>query len=368
MISKVSQEKLTQLRQSLMQEAEANVNYFVLTFASAVIASLGLLVNSPAVIIGAMIIAPLMLPLRGLALAALEGDVPLFQKSIVSIIVGAIAGIGIAWIVGRIVGIPESEFGPEILSRIRPNLFDLGVAIAAGVVSGFAKIRPEINDALAGTAISVALMPPLCVVGLNLSQGNWSNTGGAFLLYVTNLLGITLACLIVFVLGGYYVENRRVHRALSLTLILTAAIVVPLGLSLWQLIRQAHLTSTLKTILLSRTLTVGQQVKLVKTEIDWSQQPPAAYLSVVAREPITSKQVSLVQQFVQREMNQKFQLIFLVKQIEEVRAADPEASDTEPGVQKSPKSPKSPMPSPISTPIPPEFVVPPDHGYDRENQ
>lgn len=362
MISKVSQEELTQLRQSLMQEAETNANYLVLTFASAVIASLGLLVNSPAVIIGAMIIAPLMLPLRGLSLAALEGDISLFQKSIISIIVGAIAGIGIAWIVGRIVGIPESEFGPEILSRIRPNLFDLGVAIAAGVVSGFAKIRPEINDALAGTAISVALMPPLCVVGLNLSQGNWSNTGGAFLLYVTNLLGITLACIIVFVLGGYYVENRRVHRALSLTLILTAAIVVPLGLSLWQLIRQAHLTSTLKTILLSRTITVGQHVELVKTEIDWSKQPPAAYLSVVAREPITSKQVLLVEQFVQREMNQEFQLIFLVEQVEEVRAADPETTDTDPSPETTnfQKNPKSPMPPPISTPIPPELVVPPE--------
>uniref|UniRef100_A0ACD5GZV3 DUF389 domain-containing protein n=1 Tax=Desertifilum tharense IPPAS B-1220 TaxID=1781255 RepID=A0ACD5GZV3_9CYAN len=153
------------------------------------------------VIIGAMVIAPLMLPLRAVAFAALEGDFLLFRKGFVSVVVGTAIAVFLSAMVGLLVGIPE--FGSEVLSRTQPTLVDLGIAVAAGGVSGFAKLRPEINDAVAGTAIAVALMPPICVVGLTLSQGSWTFGSGAFLLYLTNLLGIVLACMLVFILSGY---------------------------------------------------------------------------------------------------------------------------------------------------------------------
>ncbi len=103
-----------------------------------------------------MIIAPLILPLRGLALRALERDVRLFRQSLISVTVGTGCAIALSWLVGRAFNLPASEFTPEILAGTPPNLADLGVAVAAGAISGFAKIRPKISDALAGTAIAVA--------------------------------------------------------------------------------------------------------------------------------------------------------------------------------------------------------------------
>lgn len=319
---KVPEAQLEILRQNLLEDSQVNLNYLFLTITACLIATGGLLLNSPAAIIGAMIVAPLMLPMRGLALGALEGDVSLFRRSILSIFMGALTAVALSWMIGRMAGIPETEFSAEIIARTQPTLIDLAIAIAAGAVGGFAKIRPQVSDAVAGTAIAVALMPPLCVVGLGLSSVSLSIAQGAFLLYLTNLLGITLACMLVFVWGGYYLEGSRMTRAISSIIILTALLFVPLAASLWQLLRQVQLQSTLKEILLRRTITVGQQVELTHSKIDWQQNPPLVYLDVrmTPNDPLTPLQVSEVQKLVNQAMGKPFVLIFRAAEIQEIRA------------------------------------------------
>ncbi|MDY6938147.1 MAG: DUF389 domain-containing protein, partial [Cyanobacteriota bacterium] len=324
---KVPEEQLEKLRQNLLEDSQTDLDYLFLTVASCLIATSGLLLGSPAVIIGAMIIAPLMRPLRGLALGALEGDLSLFRCSALCAAIGASMAIGLSWMLGRLVGIPETEFSGEILARTQPNLVDLGIAMTAGAVGGFAKIRPKLSDTLAGTAIAVALMPPLCVVGLGLSvvtPRGFEASQGAFILYLTNLLGITLACMLVFVWGGYYIENSKITRAISSTVALTIILFVPLALSLWELLRQVQLRSTLRDILLRRTITVGQQVELLDTRINWKTEPPEVYLQVRVRpdNPITPLQVSEVQKLVNHQMRQPFLLIFDVEQSQEIRAEE----------------------------------------------
>lgn len=320
---KATKEELALLHESLQQEAKLSQNYMVLIISSCLIATFGLISNSAAVIIGAMIIAPLMLPLRGLAFAALEGSVKLFRNSLIAIALGTGVSILIAWLIGRVIGIPQ--FGSEVLSRTQPTLVDLGIAVAAGGVSGFAKVRPQISDALAGTAIAVALMPPICVVGLLLSQGDWQSGWGAFLLYLTNLLGITLACMIVFIMAGY----SKANQALGWTLGFTGILLLPLGVSFFQLVRQAQLTAVLKSTLVSRTITVGQQVQLLSTEVNWTKNPPEVYLNVQANQPITPTQVRLVEEFIAKEMGQPFAIIIRVAPVEKVRAEELRTKQTE---------------------------------------
>jgi uncharacterized hydrophobic protein (TIGR00271 family) len=315
-MSQVSAEAIEKMRQELLEDSELNLNFMILTITACLIATFGLLSNSTAVIIGAMIVAPLMMPLRGLAFGALEGYPQLFRRSITSLGVATIVALLLATFLGRLVGFPD--FGSEVLARTEPTLIDLGIAVVAGGLSGFAKVRPKVSDALAGTAIAVALMPPLCVVGLSLSQGLWQYSWGAFLLYITNLLGITVACMLVYILAGYTRPNRVLGGALALTGIL----VIPLGLSLFQLLRQAQLEYTLKVVLLSQTITVGQQVELVKTQINWSTKIPTVYLRVRAKEPVTPKQVRLVQEFVSQQLKQPFKLVFEVAPVQNVVADD----------------------------------------------
>lgn len=225
----VTGKKTRRLYRQLLIEASWRLNFVMLTVSSCIIATFGLISNSTAVIIGAMLVAPLMLPLRGLAFAALEGELKLFWRSLYSITGATALSLALSWMIGVVIGIPD--FGSELTARTQPNLIDLGIAVAAGGISGFAKVRRGISDALAGTAIAVALMPPLCVVGLSFSQGYFNYSRGAFLLYLTNLLGITLACMVVYILAGY----AEINHALGWTMALTLILLVPLGQDLFNL-------------------------------------------------------------------------------------------------------------------------------------
>ncbi|NMG09264.1 TIGR00341 family protein [Brasilonema sp. UFV-L1] len=319
---RVAQQELEEIRSGLLEESSIDINYLVLILGSCVIATLGLLSNSAAVIIGAMIIAPLMLPIRGLAFGALEGDVVLFRKAFTAIIIGTALAMTLALLIGYFVGLPQ--FGSEIISRSKPNLLDLGIAVAAGGISGFAKVQPKISGSLAGTAIAVALMPPICVVGLGLSQGNLALSLGATLLYLTNLLGITLSCMLTFLLTGY-TPLKHARKVLGWTLAFTAILLIPLSAGFFQLIRQAQLEVSLRRALLNRTVTF-QRVILLNSDVNWLTHPPEVRLSVRAKEPVTPRQVMLLEEFLKKEMGQPFTLIFEVGQIEEVKRDTPDDS------------------------------------------
>ncbi|WP_392482098.1 DUF389 domain-containing protein [Nostoc sp. C110] len=312
-------EQLQQLQTELLAESTLDSAYIILIISSCAIATLGLLSNSAAVIIGAMIIAPLMLPIRGLAFGALQADITLFRKGLIAVAVGTLLAVAIASTLGWLVGLPS--YGSEVLARSRPTLLDLGIAVVAGGISGYAKIETKISGSLAGTAIAVALMPPVCVIGLGLAQGNWSLSFGATLLYLTNLLGIALSCMVTFVVAGY-TSMARARQPLIWTMALTAILLIPLGVSFARLVRQAQLETSLRKALLNRTVTFGR-LQLVNSNTNWLTNPPEVRLSVRAREPVTPRQVELLEEFIKREMGQAFTLIFEVGQVEEIRSSEP---------------------------------------------
>lgn len=312
-------QNVQEMQGSLLEESKLEINYIVLILGSCLIATLGLLSNSAAVIIGAMIIAPLMLPIRGLAFGALEGNVLLFRTASVSILIGTILAVFLAWLVGLLVGF--TEFGSEVIARSRPTLLDLGIAVAAGGISGFAKVQPKVAETLAGTAIAVALMPPICVIGLGLSQVNLSLSLGATILYLTNLLGITLACMLTFLIAGY-TPLHRARKPLTWAVILTTIITIPLGVSFFQLARQNRLEASLRRALLSRTVTF-QRLVLIRSDVNWLANPPQVRLNVRAKGVVTPKQVQLLETFIEKEMGQPFKLIFEVAQVEEVSSTQP---------------------------------------------
>jgi uncharacterized hydrophobic protein (TIGR00271 family) len=307
--------QVQQLQAELLSESTIDPSYSILIVGSCAIATFGLLANSTAVIIGAMIVAPLMLPIRGLAFGALEGNVLLFRRGLLALALGTLLAVLLSCCLGWLVGI--ANFGSEVLARSEPTLLDLGIAIVAGGISGYAKIQPKISGSLAGTAIAVALMPPLCAIGLGLSQANWSLSQGATLLYLTNLLGITLSCMSIFLLAGY-ASLHRARKPFTWALALTAILVVPLGISFARLLRQAQLETSLQQALLSRTITF-QRLDLLSSQTNWLVDPPEVRLNVRSREPITSRQIALLEEFLQREIGRPFRLIFVVGQVEEIR-------------------------------------------------
>jgi uncharacterized hydrophobic protein (TIGR00271 family) len=303
--------QLINLGVELLEESRPNLNYIVLVIGSSGIATIGLILDSPAVIIGAMIIAPLMLPIRGLILGIITKNLLLIRRAAISIVVGTLLGIGVSFSLSHIIRFVS--FGNEILSRTRPNTLDLIVALLAGMIGAFAKCRPRIADSLAGVAIAVALMPPLCVVGIGLAKGDWLTSGGAFLLYGTNLVGIALACQVVFFILGYSPKrsNRWLSRgaisSFSWLVILALIMLVPLSRSRLAFLQKDYFETLVTTILSEETETF-KNAALLESEFDWRTNPPSADLLVMSQQSFTSKQVWLLEEYIEERTNQAVDL------------------------------------------------------------
>jgi uncharacterized hydrophobic protein (TIGR00271 family) len=188
------------LAERVNQSTPANVDFITMMTLASVLASLGLMQGATAVVIGAMLVAPLMGPLLGAGLAVTQGNLRLFRDA--SIAIGL--GVGIGFVVSLVVGLLNPGYEPslEIEARGNPDLLDLGIALASGMVAAYAQGRPNVASTLAGVAIAAALVPPLAVVGLALAGGYPIIAGNAGILLVTNLVAITLGAGLVFRMLG----------------------------------------------------------------------------------------------------------------------------------------------------------------------
>lgn len=184
-------------------------DFIALLAASSLIATFGLFENSSAVIIGAMIIAPLMRPLSALSLALLRADMDLIRRSAFTLAFGTILAVGISFSLALLLN--QIELTPEMLARTKPTLIDLAIAISAGAIGAYCQAKERLVDSLAGVAIAVALVPPLCVVGVGFAINQHVIWQGAGLLYLTNLVGITVAGSFVFLFMGNASFSRARH-------------------------------------------------------------------------------------------------------------------------------------------------------------
>lgn len=177
--------------------------FFTLMTFAATIASTGVVADSTAVVIGAMLIAPLMTPLMGMAISLVMGwPVRLARSTAI-----AVAGIVLAILIGVVVGLisptaVDTTTNVQILARTSPTILDLLIAVAAGAAGAYGLSRPDVSDSLPGVAIAISLVPPLTVVGLTLSQGSFSQASGALLLFATNMVAILIMGGVVFVFTG----------------------------------------------------------------------------------------------------------------------------------------------------------------------
>ncbi len=305
-------EEINDLRKQLSVDSTCNRNFILCSVASCLIATFGLLSNSAAVIIGAMLVAPLMLPIRGIAFSACDGNFKLFRTAFFTLLIATIFAPLFASFITIISSF--TELGSEITARTQPNLIDLGIAVVAGAISAFGLITFELRDTLAGTAIAVALMPPLCVVGISLSIGNYPFALGALLLYLTNLLGIILACMVTFSVSGYTKLNRTFGWAGLLTLIL----VIPLGGSFFRLVKQQQIESEVKNRLFCTISNISRNIETVNVKIIWTTKIPTIYLTLQTDQKITPKQVEFTEKYINGRFQQNFQLVLLLSPLTQI--------------------------------------------------
>ena len=201
------------------------------------IATFGLATDSTAVVIGAMLIAPLMTPILGTAAGLINGKTKSTAQSAAITVLGSLGAILLAMLLaGAIPDLDAVIQNPQITSRTSPSLLDLAIAIAAGAAGAYGVSRAESTDALPGVAVAIALIPPLAVVGITLRAGDTTQASGALLLFLTNLFSIVLMAGLVFVLVGYGTWSRLYHRRnrirVAFAAVLFAIILISIPLAL----------------------------------------------------------------------------------------------------------------------------------------
>lgn len=197
----LTNENKENISKRITDDTKVTLYYYIMVILACTIATYGLLLNSTAVIIGAMLISPLMGPIIGGALAVSEGNNNLLKTAISSEVLGALVAIIFSIFLTLI--IPEKVITDEILSRTKPTLLDLIIALASGAAGTYAICYRPNSAILPGVAISTALMPPLCVVGIGISYKDYSVASGALLLFLANIIAINFSSILIFNIFGF---------------------------------------------------------------------------------------------------------------------------------------------------------------------
>lgn len=204
-----------------------NFDFILLIALSTIIAALGLLDNSAAVIIGAMLVAPLMTPLLGLGLAIAQGNAYLARMMLKTSALGFLTAFALAYAVGLV---SQDFYEPtgEMIARDWPQLLDLVIAFVSGLAAAYASGRPGLLAALPGVAIAAALLPPIATSGLSLSIGNYDLALNALLLFAVNMVAIVIAAAVALQavgirdLGKTNVTTRWLGNALIVLTVVLA--------------------------------------------------------------------------------------------------------------------------------------------------
>ena len=260
---------------------QKQVGFWVLLVLSTAIATLGIIADSTAVVIGAMLVAPLMTPILGVSAAIVNGWPRRVTMSFSTVAGGVAVSIATAWIVAawtpQLVPLAVNS---QVISRTSPTLVDMMIAVAAGAAGAYATVDRRVSSSITGVAIAVALVPPLGVVGLTLKAGAFSDASGAFLLFLTNLVSIILVAAIVFVIAGLVpISQFREHRQKMRTVISTVVV--------GALVIMLPLVFTSEGILAS----AARQSTARTTTEDWIAESPELSLNKVT---VTANDVDVV--------------------------------------------------------------------------
>ncbi|TCD06517.1 DUF389 domain-containing protein [Erythrobacteraceae bacterium CFH 75059] len=250
-------------------EAALTWRYAFMTAMSAGIAILGMLLSSPAVVIGAMLLSPLMGPMLGAGFALAIGNQPWLRRSVTALVAGMLVAIAFSALL--VFASPLQTVTSEIAARTRPNLFDLLVALFSALAGSYAMIRGR-EGAIVGVAIAVAVMPPLGAVGFGLATMNWTVFSGALLLFFTNAMTITLTAAIMARIYGF--GSHLSGRSSTLQNIFIAlaflALAVPLGLTLRQIAFEANSQRIIQNAIADQ---FDSPARINALEVEWDSQP-----------------------------------------------------------------------------------------------
>lgn len=208
-IDNLSESDKTRAVRQLITESTPDFDFFLLVMLSVLMATLGLLVDSPSIVIGSMLIAPILSPILSISLGLVMSDGKLLIRSIVTIFKASVLGIVSAALVTLLFkSVVGGSLTSEILARTEPSLIYFFVAVVAGFAVSYTLVKPDLSETLPGIAVAVALIPPLSVIGVGIAKLDGDIVSGSLILYLINVIGIVFASMISFALMNLYGKRK----------------------------------------------------------------------------------------------------------------------------------------------------------------
>ncbi len=302
LFSYASEERFKDLFRQLRDDAKVDNIYVALMLLSTLLATVGLFADSSAVVIGAMLLAPLMAPIVSLAMGLLRADESLLRPSLRKIGIGVVLALGASAFVTWL--LPDTPLTDQVRARINPTLLDLGVAILSGIAAAYSKSFKEIIQSLAGVSIAVALVPPLATAGIGIGLGSFGIFFEAFLLFFTNLVGIVLAGALTFYTLGFsnVLKNKRAIAVVTAVMI---TISFPLYHSYTEIMQKHRIAGILQK---ERYLVNGKTVIVEAAEVSFEGRRLRLNLELVTRTILDRRDLRALKEKLERRFDRELDI------------------------------------------------------------
>ena len=267
-------EVIDQLFPRGMPRRQFFTRFVSLMMLSTAIAVFGILGDSTAVVIGAMLVAPLMFPVLGVAAAIVMGWPRRVVSRALLVAAGSLLAVLLAALISFLIPGMDTPLPAELMARTSPNLLDLGIALAAGAAGAYGQVRRHASDVLTGVAVAVALVPPLAVVGITLQLTEWQLALGATLLFLANVVGIVIAASATFLAAGFVPGRNplkghtQILRGVSWAAIATIIVVLPMQFGRGAVLPQSDPTNEVTAVVEEYVSERGSATEVVDVEVE----------------------------------------------------------------------------------------------------
>ena len=288
------------------------------------IAVLGILADSTAVVIGAMLVAPLMVPVLGTAAAVVMGWPLRIVRRALLVVIGSVLAVVLAAVISYIVPGRTDPLPAELMARTSPNLLDLGIALAAGAAGAYGQVRRHAADALTGVAVAVALLPPLTVVGITLQLTEWQLAVGALLLFLANVVGIVIAASATFLAAGF-VPGRNplkghpsILRGIGWAAIAAIIVVLPMQFGRGNVLPPSDPTKEVTAVVEDYVTESGTGAEVVDVEVEI--EDGMTKVDIVVASSQVAPSVDALAELLAEHLSAPLQVLLLVASTETERA------------------------------------------------
>jgi len=299
----IGQDRQKKVYDEIKANAEDDFDFSVLIVFASIIITLGLVINSSAVVIGGMLLAPLVWPILALSLGLVEGKPKLIQSSAYTLLKSTITVFFLSFVIGLIS--PEYALdGAEFLSRTSPTVYELMIALAAGFVGAFVIAYPKIGSAIAGVVIAAALVPPIAVMGISIAHRNLTLAGGAFILYLSNLIAVTFAASTLFIVArfkGPSSESGQAQRKNNIiwTVLFLIVITIPLLMITTSAVKDKSQQTLISEVIAAKL----PEANINRVKIDNQTEVATVNITIECTEPPTTEQIENINELLSKKMD-----------------------------------------------------------------